>query len=45
VSDSLVDELARKIWDYHRLRHQLAPGEIILALGSNDLRVAEYSRA
>lgn len=43
MTDSLVDELARKIWDYHQLNHQLAPGEIILALGSNDLRVAEYA--
>jgi len=43
VSDSLVDELARKIWDYHHLNHPLEHSDIILALGSNDLRVAEYA--
>lgn len=38
-----VDELAQKLWDYHHLHHQLEPCDIILALGSNDLRVAEYA--
>jgi uncharacterized SAM-binding protein YcdF (DUF218 family) len=38
-----VDELAQKIWDYHHLNHQLEKCEIILALGCNDLRVAEYA--
>jgi uncharacterized SAM-binding protein YcdF (DUF218 family) len=37
-----IDELAQKIWDYHHLNHQLEKCEIILALGCNDLRVAEY---
>lgn len=43
MSDSLVDKLARKIWDYHQLNHQPEPCDIILALGSNDLRVAAYA--
>ncbi|HWQ33055.1 MAG TPA: YdcF family protein [Blastocatellia bacterium] len=43
MSDSLVDELAQKIWDYHHLNHQPEYCDIILALGSNDLRVAEYA--
>jgi uncharacterized SAM-binding protein YcdF (DUF218 family) len=38
-----IDELAQKIWDYHQLNHQLEKCEIILALGCNDLRVAEYA--
>jgi len=43
MSQSLIDELARKIWDYHHLNHTLEKTDIILALGSNDLRVAEYA--
>jgi uncharacterized SAM-binding protein YcdF (DUF218 family) len=43
MSESLIDELARKIWDYHHLNHTLGKTDIILALGSNDLRVAEYA--
>lgn len=43
ISESLIDELAQKIWDYHHLNHNLEKSEIILALGSNDLRVAEHA--
>jgi uncharacterized SAM-binding protein YcdF (DUF218 family) len=43
MNESQIDELAQKIWDYHHLNHQLEKSEIILALGSNDLRVAEYA--
>jgi len=43
MSDALIDQLARKIWDYHHLNHPLEKSDIILALGSNDLRVAEYA--
>src|SRR5262249_62221444 len=43
MSDTLIDRLARKIWDYHHLNHSLEKSDIILALGSNDLRVAEYA--
>lgn len=31
------------IWDYHRLRHEPVPADVILALGTNDLRVAEFA--
>jgi len=43
MSELLIDELAGKIWDYHHLNHTLEKTDIILALGSNDLRVAEYA--
>lgn len=43
MSESLIDELARKIWDYHHLNHTLEKSDVILVLGSNDLRVAEYA--
>jgi uncharacterized SAM-binding protein YcdF (DUF218 family) len=43
MNESQINELAQKIWDYHHLNHQLEKSEIILALGSNDLRVAEYA--
>ncbi len=33
--------LARKIWDYHHMRHSLEKADCILVLGSHDLRVAE----
>ena len=36
-------ELARCIWDYMRLNHTLAPSDLILTLGSNDLRVAAHA--
>jgi len=41
MSEKLIDELAQKIWDYHHLNHALETSDVILALGSNDLRVAE----
>ncbi len=43
MSEWLIDELARRIWDYHHLNHKLEKSDFILALGSNDLRVAEYA--
>jgi uncharacterized SAM-binding protein YcdF (DUF218 family) len=43
MTESLIDQLAQKIWDYHRLNHKLEKSDVILALGSNDLRVAEYA--
>lgn len=39
----MIDELARRIWDYMHLKHTLVASDLILALGSNDLRVAEYA--
>ncbi len=38
-----IDQLAQLIWDYHHLNHTLHPSDLILALGSNDIRVAEYA--
>lgn len=39
----LVEVLAERIWDYMHLGHALTKSDLILALGSNDLRVAEYA--
>lgn len=39
--DSKIDQLAKKIWDYHHMNHQLEKADIILVLGSDDTRVAE----
>lgn len=36
-----VLQLAKKIWDYHHVNHQLVASDCILALGSHDTRVAE----
>ena len=33
--------LARKLWDYHQVNHQLEKTDCILVLGSHDTRVAE----
>lgn len=33
--------LAKKIWDYHRVNHELIKADCILTLGSHDTRVAE----
>ena len=35
--------LAKIIWDYHHLHHPLAKSDAILALGSHDLRVADWA--
>jgi uncharacterized SAM-binding protein YcdF (DUF218 family) len=35
--------LARIIWDYHQLGHEPVPADLILALGTNDLRVAHFA--
>jgi uncharacterized SAM-binding protein YcdF (DUF218 family) len=34
---------ARTVWDYHVLRHELTPADIILVLSSNDLRIADHA--
>ena len=39
--DSNIQALAEKLWNYHRLNHQLAPADAILVLCSHDERVAE----
>jgi uncharacterized SAM-binding protein YcdF (DUF218 family) len=43
LTQSLINDLAGKIWDYHHLNHTLEKSDVILVLGSNDLRVAEYA--
>jgi len=43
VSAALTtDELARRLWDYMRLGHEATSAEVILVLGSNDVRVGEH---
>ena len=39
--DSRVRALAKVLWDYHRLQHDLMPSDVVLVLCSHDLRVAE----
>jgi uncharacterized SAM-binding protein YcdF (DUF218 family) len=39
--NSQVKALAEKLWNYHLMRHQLAPAGAILVLCSHDERVAE----
>jgi uncharacterized SAM-binding protein YcdF (DUF218 family) len=34
---------ARVIWEYHQLGQTAVPADIIIALGTNDLRVAEFA--
>ena len=36
-----IRALAEKIWNYHRMNHELAPADAILVLCSHDERVAE----
>ncbi len=38
-----TDELARTLWDYMHMHHEMQASEVILVLGSNDLRVAEHA--
>jgi len=40
---SNIFSLARVIWDYHFLRQELTPADIILVLSSNDIRVADHA--
>lgn len=40
--EAATDDLARTLWDYMRLGHELAPADVILVLGSNDVRVAGH---
>jgi uncharacterized SAM-binding protein YcdF (DUF218 family) len=39
--DTRVRALAKVLWDYHRLQHELMPSDAVLVLCSHDLRVAE----
>jgi uncharacterized SAM-binding protein YcdF (DUF218 family) len=38
-----TDELARLLWDYMLMGHEMEPSDLILVLGSNDTRVAEHA--
>ncbi len=38
-----TDDLARLLWNYMLLRHELVESDVILALGSHDTRVAEHA--
>jgi uncharacterized SAM-binding protein YcdF (DUF218 family) len=42
VTEDLL-EWARVIWEFHQLRQTPVPGDTIIALGTNDLRVAEFA--
>ena len=37
----IVKKLAQKIWDYHHLNQDLEKADLILVLGSHDIRVAQ----
>jgi uncharacterized SAM-binding protein YcdF (DUF218 family) len=41
VISAETDRLARIVWDYLLLNHELPPSDVILVQGSHDLRVAE----
>ncbi len=38
-----INSLAKIIWDYHHMNHQLKKADCIFVLGSQDTRVAEYA--
>lgn len=42
LSPNRIRELARRIWDYHHLNHELAHADAILVLCSHDTSVAAY---
>src|SRR5512139_3588452 len=41
--ETTTDDLARVLWNYMLLGHDLEPADVILALGSNDVRVGEHA--
>ena len=43
MKDSNVDNLAKKIYNYHRLNHKLEKADIIIGFTAIDLTIAEYS--
>lgn len=43
MNSSNIDQLAKQLWNYHQLNHSLKQADLILVLGSHDLRVAEYA--
>jgi uncharacterized SAM-binding protein YcdF (DUF218 family) len=38
-----VDELAKILWDYHHVHHELVGADCILVLGNHDLAVVDYA--
>src|SRR4051794_23285788 len=42
VNDEVL-HAAKAVWDYLQLRHHPIPADVIIALGTNDLRVAEFA--
>ncbi len=42
LQSQTIDELAKVIWEYHRMHQALRKADALIVLGSNDLRVAEY---
>lgn len=43
MNTTKVDKLAKIVWDYHHLNHQLKQADCIFVLGSHDIRVAKYA--
>ena len=43
IESHSTDAFARTLWDYMLLGHELVPSDLILVLGSNDVRVAEHA--
>ncbi len=37
------EEAIEILWDYHHVKQELRPADLIFILGSNDVRVAEYA--
>ena len=42
INEQILDA-ARVVWNYHQLGHRPIPADVIVALGTNDLRVAEFA--
>src|SRR6185312_1337886 len=41
ATDQEIIHLAKILWEYHHMHHELEKSDCILALGSHDLRVAD----
>lgn len=42
MNQKRIDTLAKRVWDYMRLKQTPAPADCILVFGSHDPRVAKY---
>lgn len=38
-----LQQAAQAVWNYHRMGHNLEPADLMLVMGSHDLRVAEHA--